>query len=174
MKSNILEVTFDTPEDGNVYFPPCGYSLRGRRDFMRMAMHQPDAVNLAAQFPRGLPSTLLRIDLDERAVTLVEPLRSDEWLPERESLEARQIPIPRDIEIPHPHISDWLHEVKRSLDFGRAKIVKGALPEDLGEESGKPRLSPDEKSESREEKLCDLIENLLATLAPLVKAATSK
>lgn len=174
MKSNILEFTFDTPNDGNVYFRPAGFCLRGRRDFMRMAKHHPDAVNLDSQFPRGLPSTLLRIDMDEGSVTLVEPLRTDEWVPEAEQLRAKGIEIPRDIDFLHSQIADWLHEVKRSIDFGYAKITKGELPKDLGEESEKPRLSPEEKSEDRIDRLCDVVEKLVESLPALVKAAAGK
>ncbi|HUY87302.1 MAG TPA: hypothetical protein VMV10_01075 [Pirellulales bacterium] len=174
MKSNTLEVAFDLPHDGNLFFVPAGMSLRGRRDFMRMAAHQPSAVMLHTEFPRGIPSTLLRLDLDEKTATLVEPLRTDEWIPEAEKFRAKGIDIPQHIEFKHVHLGDWLHEVKRAIDAGYAQIVKGELPRDLGEESRKAAPTSEQKSQDRIEKLCDLVEQLVSGLAGVMKAAGGK
>ena len=174
MKNNILEVTFDLPHDGNYFFVPAGLTLRGRRDWMRVAKHHPSAVMLHSEFPRGIPSTLLRLALDESSATLAEPLRTPEWLPEAEKLRAKSIEIPQDIEFRHIHLADWLHEVKRAIDAGYAQIVKGELPSDLGEESRKPAPTSEEKSQDRIEKLCDLVEQLVSGLAGVMKSAASK
>jgi len=165
MKSSILEVSFDLPHDGNLFFVPAGLSLRGRRDFMRIAAHQPSAVMLHTEFPRGIPSTLLRLSLDESAATLVEPLRTEEWIPEAEKMRAKGIEIPQDVQFKHVHLGDWLHEVKRAIDAGYAQIVKGELPRDLGEESRKAAPTSDQKAEDRFDKLCGLVETLIAGLA---------
>lgn len=161
---NIIEATFDLPKDGNLFFIPSGMRLRGRRDFMRIARHQRDAVSLADEFPRGLPSTFLRLNLDERTATLVEPLRTDEWVPEAETLRAKGIEIPQDVNFSAIHIGDWLHELKRSIDNGYATIVKGALPADLGEESLKEPPTPAEQSAKDIGTLCTLMASLLQRL----------
>ncbi|HUY88801.1 MAG TPA: hypothetical protein VMV10_08715 [Pirellulales bacterium] len=167
MKSNLLEVTIETPKDQNVFFRPFGGCLRGRKDFQRIAAHQIDAMTLHQQFPRGVPGTLLQIDLDAKAVTLVETLRQPEWAPERESLESRDIEIPRDVVIDRPHLPDWLHATRRAVDAGFAKVVKGELPKDLGEESKRPAATDVE--EQRIDKLCGLIETLIERLVPAGK-----
>jgi len=161
MKSNIVEVSFDL-NDRNIYFRPFGATLRGRKDFVRMAKHDIELMLLSTDFPRGVPSTLLRIDLGEGTVELVEPLRTEEWAPEREKIEARGIVIPHNIKIDRPHIPDWLWEVRRCLNFGYAKIVNGDMPRDLGSETVEKReKSGEERVEDRFKSLCDVFEGML-------------
>lgn len=162
MKSNILEVAIETQKDGNLYVPCAGITLRGRKDFQRMARHQPDAMTLHNDFPRGVPGTVVKVDLDAKRVWLVEPLRSDEYEPERLKIESAGIRIPYTSEVQGANVADWLHVIARALRDDYAKIVTGEMPKDLGLES-KQEVQTD-KSEDRIDRLCNLVESLLGKL----------
>lgn len=134
MKS-VLEVEIKTPNSGNVYFGPYGDPLRGAMDLLRASLYDQQLSSQAVEFPRGLPGKHVRVNLDAGTVTIVEPLDFPEWADERNKLEARGKTYKPDQEIPSPRISDWLHELKRCLDCGCARLVSGKLPDDLGQES---------------------------------------
>lgn len=163
MKSNnqsILELAIETQRDGNLFVPCAGVTLRGRKDFQRYARHQPDAMTLFNDFPRGVPGTVVRIDLDAERVWLVEPLRSDEWEPERLKIEAAGIEIPRTSEVQGANVADWLHVMQRALRDNYATVIAGEMPKDLGVETNRePQV--EDKSEDRIDRLCNLVEKLL-------------
>lgn len=164
MKTEILEVAVETPKDGNLYFPPAKRTLRGRKDFNRMAQHEKNFMELAFHFPQGIPGTVIRIDLDEKQVWLREPLHDAQWETARDEIISRGIALPPASEpIAGARLPDWLHEIKRSLDAGYLRIVRGALPRQLGEET--KRQETIDPSERRIERLCDLVEKLLETMA---------
>lgn len=164
MKTEILEVAVETPKDGNLYFPPAKRTLRGRKDFNRMAQHEKNFMELAFHFPQGIPGTVIRIDLDEKQVWLCEPLHDGAWQAARDEIVSRGIAIPPATEaIAGAYLPDWLHEIKRSLDAGYVRIVRGGLPRQLGEETKRPETI--DPAERRIERLCDLVEKLLETMA---------
>ena len=164
MKTEYLEVAIETPKDGNLYFSPAKRTLRGRKDFNRMAQHEKNFMELAFHFPQGIPGTVVRIDLAEKQVWLREPLCDPQWESAREEISSRGIEIPPPLEaMPGAFLPDWLHEVKRSLDHGYATIIRGALPRDLGQET--KRVEAADPSEQKIERLCNLVEKLLDTMA---------
>lgn len=164
MKTEILEVAIETPKDGNLYFSPAKRTLRGRKEFNRMAQHEKNFMELAFHFPQGIPGTVIRIDLAEKQVWLREPLCDAEWESAREEIRSRGIEIPPALEaIAGAFLPDWLHEIKRSVDNRYATIIRGALPRDLGQET--KRVDAADPSEQKIERLCNLVEKLLETMA---------
>jgi len=163
---SILECEVDTATDGNLWFPPMQQTIRGRLDFMRMARREQNALKLFNSFPRGVPGQRLRIDLRTKKCSVVEPLHEAEWEGTRDEIIRRRLPIPkRSEDVPAAHMPDWLHEIKRSVDAGHLRIVKGEFPKDLGiETETKPSLDPGEEKLDR---LCDLMERLLVGLTGL-------
>ncbi|HUY89075.1 MAG TPA: hypothetical protein VMV10_10100 [Pirellulales bacterium] len=164
MKTELLEAAVETPKDGNLYFPPAKRTLRGRKDFNRMAQHEKNFMELAFHFPQGIPGTVIRIDLDEKQVWLREPLHEAAWEAARDEIVSRGIALPPALEaVAGAYLPDWLHEIKRSLEAGYLRVVRGALPRQLGEETQRPEAI--DPAERRIERLCDLVEKLLETMA---------
>jgi hypothetical protein len=163
---NILELTIETARDGNLYVPCAGVLLRGAKNFLRIARHRVNVAELLGDYPRGIPGTIVKIDVNAGRVWLVEPLRSDEYEPERLKLEEAGIKVPRTIEVACDSLPAWLHEMKRAVDAGYAKVVRGEFPEDLGEEPKRPGEVDEQsdKSEDKIDRLCNLVETLLGKL----------
>ncbi|MGH7193127.1 MAG: hypothetical protein ACREJM_06275 [Candidatus Saccharimonadales bacterium] len=165
MRENVLEVEVDTPKDGNLFFPPIGFPIRGRLDFMRLIKREANAVSLTIPFPDGVPGQRLRVDLGAQTCSIVEPLHEEKWAKCKAELENRGLPIPPASEdFPGAHVPDWLHEIKRSFDNGHVRIVRGEMPKDLGIET--PRHQAKDPGEQRIDRLCDLVETLLERLVP--------
>lgn len=163
---NILELTIETPRDGNLYIPCAGVLLRGAKNFLRIARHRVNVAELLGDYPRGIPGTVVKIDLSASRVWLVEPLQSEEYEPERLKLEDAGIKVPRTLEVACDSLPAWLHEMKRAVDAGYAKVTRGEFPEDLGEEPKRPgeEVEQTDKSEDKIDRLCNLVETLLSKL----------
>jgi hypothetical protein len=165
MRENVLEVEVDAPKDSHLWFPPIGAAVRGRLDLMRLVKRDPHAAMLTSHFPKGVPGQRIHIDLAAKQCSIVEPLHDAEWADCKRELERRSLPIPQAVELhPGAHVPDWLWGVKRAIDAGYVRIVKGELPDDLGEETKRPETK--DPGEDRIDRLCDLVERLLERLVP--------
>lgn len=167
MRDSVLEVEVDTPKDSNLYFPPIGEAVRGRLDFLRLSRRSVNAIQLSIPFPNGVPGQRIRVDLAEKRCSISEPLHDPEWGSAKKEIEKRGLPIPTAEETyPGAHVPDWLHAIRRAVEAGYVRIVRGELPRDLGEETKVPEvLDPADKKIDR---LCTLVERLLDRLAPEV------
>lgn len=165
---NVLELEVETERDGNLYVPYSGLTLRGRKDFARIARSRVKAAELLGDFPAGIPGSRVRIDLDEGRVFVVEPLQSEEYQTERLKLERLGHQIPRTAEMKDTSVSGWLHEMNRAVNAGCARVVSGKFPSDLGPEPDAPSKFEDQQEPQGDkfDTLCNLLEQLLGRLAP--------
>jgi len=167
MATKLVEVSIETSKDGNLFFQPTGTILRGRKDFLRIAEHQPNAMHLYQEFRRGIPGTVIRLDVANRKAWFVEPLRDEQWAETRAKLKARAIDIPKTEEHGVGNPADWLWAIHRAIRDGHAKVTEGELPKDLGIET--PAPAGQDPGDAKLDRLCDLVERLLERTAPAAK-----
>jgi hypothetical protein len=136
--ANVIEIEPDTKNNNDLGFMPLWRSIRGRFDFNRMG--EREAKLMTIKFPDPIPGQRLGIDLDAGEGYIVEPLHHPEHRKIRETLAKDGYPglEPERAIFPlqkEDHAT-WLYWMKRAVDGGLAKLVRGKLPDRI---EGKPR-----------------------------------
>lgn len=130
-KSNVLEIEVDGPRNQHLIFGPLGRRIRGRMAYNRVA-NRKGASDLAIEWPKGFPGQRLGIDLATGQSYIAEPLHDPEWAETREKIEKvkkQRIPPAREeVATEPPTMLFWM---KKAVESGIARIVKGAFPDKI-------------------------------------------
>jgi hypothetical protein len=136
----VIEIEVDHVQKRNMAFTPTQSVVRGRLDFLR---GDKALRGKADDWPGGVPGQVIGFDTDSATGYIAEPLHDPEHAATRAKIEAmgQSLPDRRKTyggpgEPGYDHAATWLHWMKRAVDSGHAKIVKGKLPAKI---DGKPR-----------------------------------
>lgn len=90
----------------------------------------------AREFPKGVPGQRLRLDTESRTAAVLEPLHEAQHAVTRERIEKKGMTIgPASEEVGNVDVPTWAYWLKRAVEGGLAKVVRGSLPPI----EGKPR-----------------------------------
>ncbi|MGO8753550.1 MAG: hypothetical protein ACLQNE_47045 [Thermoguttaceae bacterium] len=156
--------------NANLFFQPLGKPIRGRFGFIRTQI--PDAMRLAQRFDgNDIPGMEIRIDPENGAAAILEPLHRPENKKIRERIEKDGSTIPpAEQEFTGIDTATWLFWLRRAVESGLARIVSGAFPKDIGT----PKLERAYRiSEETGDQTTDRISRLESELAEL-KALVGK
>jgi hypothetical protein len=159
---NVLEIEVDSPTNSNWQFLPLGKTIRGRVDFHRA--HQADVARLAKEFPRGIPGQRLILDLDAGEGRIVDPIHDDPDLCAK--IKARKMALPPREEtfaITKESAPTYQYWLKRAVDSGTARLLKGKLPEKIDGRVTK-RFNIQETTTPQEARMDKLLTLLFAKL----------
>jgi len=165
--TNIVEIEAADPQGRRLYFLPLQRRLRGEFNYNMPA--EPLAKMHINRIPETVPGQRLALDVDSATAWISEPLREPEhavlaeklrdrykctFAPEREEL--------KDVDVP-----TFLYWMRRAVESGSARLVRGELPEKI---NGEPRKSFfSNASEDSSTKLADAIEKQTTVLTQLVR-----
>src|SRR5262245_21937795 len=129
--ANIIEIEVDTPNNNSLHFLPIGRDIRGRFDYARVA--EPQAALERSAFPLGIPSQRLGIDTDEGVGYIVEMLYEPQHKAIRATLERKAFGLPPERETFRvgADTATWLYWMKRAVESGVARLVRGKFPEKI-------------------------------------------
>ncbi|MBI2480292.1 MAG: hypothetical protein HYV60_17160, partial [Planctomycetia bacterium] len=132
-----IEIEIDGHRNEALHFRPIRRNVRGRFDLTRET--EPLAMMKRGEFPLPIPSQRLGLDLETCEGYVAEPMHDAEHTAIRDVIERRgfRLPVAREA-FPAVHVPTWLHWIKRAVDSGLAKIVKGELPSVI---EGEPQKS---------------------------------
>ena len=158
MKSNVVEIEVDSPKNGSLVFAPIQKKVRGRYDDSRVI------AEYVKRDARKYPGQVIGLDLESGVGYIRETLHEDRY----ESLRIRlsqQWSIPQERrEYQSTDVPTWLHWMRRAVDGGLARVVKGVLPEKI---EGTPRKEWNvPKSRNRARVLEKVLAVLMANLTP--------
>jgi hypothetical protein len=156
--------------NANLFFQPLGKPIRGRFGFIRTQI--PDAMRLAQKYNGAdIPGQEIRIDPENGAAAILEPLHRPENRAIKEKIEKDGATIPAaEEEFTDIHVPTWLFWLKRAVESGLARIVSGKFPADIGT----PKLSRSYRiSEDTEDATAERIGRMEKELAEM-KAAIAK
>jgi hypothetical protein len=131
----VIEIEVDHPRNRNLQFTPIQAVVRGRLDFLRgdKALREK-----ADDFPTGIPGQVIGFDTDAATGYVAEPLHDAEHAALRrqiegsgQSLPERRRTFPGPGEAHYDHASTWLFWMKRAVESGHARVVKGKLPAEV-------------------------------------------
>ncbi len=133
MKSNTIEIEFDTPKNANVCFQPLTRTFRGRFDVRRMK----DGGRLFSTWPEPIPGQRLSVNFDSGECEIIEPLWEPAFAAIRERIERKGMTIAPGREPAKLDPATAHHWLKGLIETGDCKIVSGELPAKV---EGKPQL----------------------------------
>lgn len=174
---NTVEVEIDGPRNQSAYFPPLDVTLRGRFDPTRIPTEGEGLGALVRAFPNGgIPGQRLVLDPATGTGTIVEPLADPANAKVRQAIEAfhkerniaaggLEFPIAARVH-PGVHLPTWLGWLKRLVESGVARVVKGKLPEDDPPEMKKGFFNPPSRTDAKDEQIRQLTALLVAKLSP--------
>ncbi len=167
--SNVIEIEIDGEHNECLHFRPLQRSIRGRLDLMRIG--EPMAKVKTTEFPDPIPGQRLGIDPSGTGY-LSEPLHDEEYAPIKERiLKKGQELEPELLEFENVDLPTWLFWIKRAVEDGIAKVVKGKLP---GKIEGKvkknfivsrPEQTQNDKLTAAINKQTQVFEKLLAKMS---------
>lgn len=129
-KPNVLEVEIDDQRNRNLFFAPLQRKLRGRFDINRIA--EPRARLKASEWPDPIPGLRVFLDLDKAEAYISDPLHEAEFAHIRERIEARGAkPAPQCETFNGVDVATWAFHLGRAVQAGAARIVSGAVPDEL-------------------------------------------
>lgn len=132
-----IEIEIDSPRNEAFHFRPLGRNIRGRFDLTRET--EPLAMMRRNEYPVPIPSQRLGIDLETSEGFIAEPLHEPEHLAIRDRIESRGLSLPPAREaFAAVHVATWLYWIKRAVESGLARVVKGELPSVI---EGEPQKS---------------------------------
>jgi hypothetical protein len=165
-----IEIEIDGKHNEAFHFRPLGRNIRGRFDLVRET--EPLAMMKRGEYPLPIPSQRLGIDLDSGEGFIAEPLHDDENTAIRDAIEQRGFKLPPAREaFASVHAPTWLFWIRRAVESGLARIVKGSIPDDIGGDPQKSFITtrPEPKTDDRLvaaiERQNELMAALLAQLA---------
>jgi hypothetical protein len=139
--SQVIEVEVDGPRSENWFCLPLERVIRGRFDFSRDS--NPLALVAAQELglQQGVPGERLVLDLDAMTATVVEQLYDPAHKATRKAIEKRGEalqPERQSFPVKPGDVATWSYWLKRGVECGIVKVLKGALPAKV---EGKPRKS---------------------------------
>lgn len=168
---NQVEIEVQGPHNESMYFRPLLKSIRGRLDLMQVG--EPMAKVKASEWPGPIPGQRLGVDAEGIGYHL-EPLHQDEYLPFKEKIESRGQKLQDEMETyENIDTNSWLFWIKRAVEDGIAKVVKGKLPEIIEGEIRKNYVVS-RPTHSTTERLANAIERQNELMAALVEKLTTK
>lgn len=128
MTSSVIEVEIDVARNRNFYFVPLDRTLRGRFDWRRVAdKHAPELRDRWGEEP--LPGQTIFLDVEKNEGAILDPLHSRKEIKKR--IESRGESLPADVQsFTNINPKEWLHWIKAAVKAGKARLVRGKLPED--------------------------------------------
>ena len=129
-----LVIEVDTPNCGNLFFYPADRIIRGRWSHLRMK--EPNAAMLVHQWgDDGIPGQRITFDLRSGEAAIEEPLHDPEYRELAKKIEKRGYKLAPARQT-FPMVDDnakatWIHWMKRAIDDGTAKLVRGDFPAKL-------------------------------------------
>ncbi len=144
-----LTIEVDTPKDANLFFAPLGVRVRGRFDAQRRTARNPDNSSLLGAWPKPVPGQRVTIDAEAARLTIEEPLEDPSNADLAALFKKRGIEVPKTKTYDSVHVPSCLHQIKRAVDAGLAKVVEGKMPDKIDGAMLKSFITPD--SEDPEE-----------------------
>jgi hypothetical protein len=148
--------------------PLPGKLIRGRFDLNRIT--EPMARLLTAKWPDPIPGQRIGIDRDG-AGYIAEPLHDEEFAVTREKITKAAMKLAPPIEtFEGVDAPSWIFWLKRAVDSGVARVVKGELPDTLPTNArqnfilAEPPTAPLDKLTAALERQSALFEKLLERL----------
>jgi hypothetical protein len=165
-----LEVEIDGQRNECLSFRPLpGRKVRGRFDINRIS--EPMARLQTAQWPLPIPSQKLGIDAGGTGY-IAEPLHDADHAPIKEKIVKAGMKLAPEIEMfDNIDVPSWLFWIKRAVESGIAKVVKGQLPDKIEGTPRKnfitaaPEAEPIDRMTAALEKQSALFERLLEKLS---------
>lgn len=121
-----VEVEVCGPNGQQLVFAPIGRSLRGYVDFSQAK--SKSAMSLRDRWPDPIPGQVLGIG-EDGAKYVREPLYEPRYSATRKRIDARCVELPPERETFDSETAEtWLYWLRRAVDSGLARIIKGELP----------------------------------------------
>jgi hypothetical protein len=173
--ANVLEIEVDMERNGNWNFLPLGRTIRGRMDFTR-ELHAESIKVGREDFPKGIPGQRLTLNMDcgptgDAEATITDPIPKDDAL--MKQLKKRNMQPPTEKETFPVHkdlIPSWLYWLKRGVEAGFVKVLRGKLPDKVDGKVIK-RFSNPERQDVNAARLDNLTAILFGMLSPEQKKA---
>lgn len=167
MKVNggVVEVEVDAPSNNNLLFLPLGRKVRGRFDWRRVK--NPLAVMKAAAWPgdQVIPGQRIGVDLESGRAWIAEPLQDSANQAVADKIKAEGWKIaPALEEFPAADLPTWIYWIKRAVEGGLARLIRGTLPDKIDGEPKRAFFSNPKKLDPRDK----LISTLVALVADLL------
>jgi len=169
---NTIEIEIDGKRNEAFHFRPLGRNVRGRFDLTRET--EPLAMMKRNEYPLPIPSQRLGLDLESGEGYVAEPLHDIEHTAVRDVIERRGFKLPVDREaFAAVHVPTWLFWIRRAVESGLARVVKGELPATIEGEPQKSFITkqPEPKTDDR---LVAAIERQNELMAALLAQFASK
>lgn len=168
MQATAVEIEVDGQFNECLMFRPIQRQVRGRFDMGRIG--EPQAKVKAHEW---LPIPSQRIGINAAGDGyLSEPLHAPEHAALREKIQKLSLgKLEPPVQIfPNVDIATWLFWMKRAVDSGLARVVKGQLPEVIEGKVRKNFLTVESTEPSSGEKLTTVLEGLTASFNRLADA----
>jgi hypothetical protein len=131
----VIEIEIDDRLNRSLSFTPIQSVVRGRLDFMR----GDAALRVKADdWPAGIPGQRVGFDTDTNLGYVAEPLHDPEFAAQRAKIEASGQSLPekrRTFTGPgdagYDWAATWVYWIKRAVESGMAKLLKGKLPAEV-------------------------------------------
>ena len=166
---NTIEIEVDGKHNEAFHFRPIGRTVRGRFDLSKVS--EPLAQMQRGKFPLPIPSQRLGIDIELGEGFIAEPLHEVEHTAIRDVIETRGFKLPAEREaFASVHVPTWIFWIKRAVESGLARVVKGTLPATIEGEPQKsfitkrPEVKTDDRLVAAIERQNELMAALLSQL----------
>jgi hypothetical protein len=176
-KANCIEVELDGPRNEHVLFFPLNMRLRGRLDVDRIA--EPLARSRFTKSLAVIPGQRIGVDIDRKVGYVEDALYDNEHLSLRRLIEDKEVfgqefrLPPQRQEFEQVDVPTWLYWMQRIVRSGKANLVQGEFPADLG---GKPRkrffAGPDQSKDNKLQVALSDIASAMQTMASAMKVNT--
>lgn len=169
-----IEIEVDGPHNENLRFRPLQRRIRGRFDIQRVG--EPLAKLKAHEWPTPIPAQRLGITADGDGY-LLEPLHDAEYAALREKIGkgGKRLEPPVQ-EFESIHLPSWLYWMRRAVESGLARVVKGKLPDKIDGEPRKDFINapPDPSATDKLTKTLEAQTNAFNRLAAAIEKLASK
>ncbi len=163
--NNVIEIEPDNKTNSQLHFLPLGKTIRGRFDFNRDS--EPLAKLHTAEFPEGVPGQRLGLNLDTGEAYIQETLHDERFKAVRQRIEKRGYGLGEQREtfpVKKEEYPTWLFWMKRAVEDGVCRVVKGTLPEKITGRIRKTFVSNEPSADPRDSIIDKLVALLVAKL----------
>ena len=162
-----IEVEIDDRHNHSLWFRPLQRTVRGSFDYNRMS--EPMAKVEASKWPGPIPGQRLGIEPDGTGY-IVEPLHDEQFAAIRERIVAKGVSLEPALQtfetIDQP---SWFFFIKRAVEAGIAKLVRGELPAKIDGELRFDYVLNERVAKSPTEKLTAAIQEQTAVMTRLLE-----
>jgi hypothetical protein len=165
--ANVIEIECDTPRNSQLHFLPIGSNVRGRFDYSRDT--EPQSRVAGIDYPEPIPGQRLGLDLDALEGYIAEPLHDKAYAKLRAVVERKGFSLPKEKEVfklSKADVPTWLYWMKRSVEGGDCKLLRGKLPERVEGEPQKSFITKARGPDPRDAVIARLTALLMAKLSP--------